>query len=61
MYGGSNLYIMAITCSECGAGFDRLEVREDKDKTVGYAAGKPIYAKMYICKDCTNQWTEGEE
>lgn len=52
---------MAITCSECGAGFDRLEVREDKDKTVGYAAGKPIYAKMYVCKDCTNQWTEGEE
>lgn len=51
---------MPISCSECGASFKRIEVRENRDKPVGYAAGKPVYAKMYICKDCTNTWTEGE-
>jgi len=50
---------MAIICSKCNS--KRIEIREDKDKVLGYAFTNPIYAKLYICKDCAHTWNEEDE
>ncbi len=46
-------------CPNCGSTSIKEEV--DKTKIIGYSLHDPIYAKVFVCKNCTHRWKPGEE
>jgi hypothetical protein len=47
---------MPYQCPKCGA--ENIKEVEDKSKVLGYAGHNPIYAKVKVCKECGNRFTD---
>jgi len=43
-------------CPKCGA--ENIKEVQDKSKVLGYAGHVPIYAKIKVCKECGNRFTD---
>lgn len=47
---------MPFQCPKCGS--DRIKEVEDKSKVLGYAGHNQIFAKVKVCKECGNRFTD---
>ena len=41
-----------ISCPRCGAVGKNIKVIDDKSKVLSYVGNIPMYAKIYVCKQC---------
>jgi uncharacterized protein with PIN domain len=43
-----------VVCPKCGS--IRVRSSDEKGKVMTYIGGMPVYKKLWVCKDCGNQW-----
>ncbi|MFX1346981.1 MAG: coiled-coil domain-containing protein, partial [Promethearchaeota archaeon] len=53
---GTFSYDNRIICPNCGAVGKHIEKVDDKKKVLSYIGSIPMYAKKYVCKNCTYEW-----
>ncbi|MEA2071292.1 MAG: hypothetical protein U9O98_08380 [Asgard group archaeon] len=47
---------MPFTCPKCGS--ENIKEEADKTKVLRYVNHTPIYAKIKVCRECGNRFTD---